>query len=132
MEEEATLVEDYHKHSTRSCMHVGALLANTRVNPVFQLLFRLPRLPRGSLHAPLLFFPSHLFRALSLASSSCSCRCTVESAKRRPGVSRSRDFHARPTFSSRPSLSPLFPTTRSPRSDTVPVYIAPEIPDSIE
>lgn len=43
-EEEATLVEDYHKHSTRSCMHVSALLANTRVNPVFQLLFRLPRL----------------------------------------------------------------------------------------
>lgn len=38
-EEEATLVEDYHKHSTRSCMHVSALLANTRVNPVFQLLF---------------------------------------------------------------------------------------------
>lgn len=87
-------------------MQVGALLANTRVNPVFQLLFRLP---------PLLFFPSHLFRALSLVSSRllvASARA-VESAKRR----RAAVYRGRVTFMlARPSplrpFSSLVPATR--------------------
>lgn len=119
---EATLLEDYHKHSTRSCMHVSAPLANTRVNPVFQLLFHLlhlhwrpPLSPPPCRRGPLaLARPTSLRSPTSLplvasfmpfpwssirrATSQCSCRCTNESAKRSSGISRSRDFHAHPAI----------------------------------
>lgn len=79
---------------------------------------------------------SLLFYALSFAldrpraSSWCSCRCTNESAKRSPGVSRSRDFHARappPSSLFLPSLSLSFSLSPFPSSLNAGLWHSPEI-----